>query len=125
MRPPTPAAVPAARLLLALAPSLLAGCPGDAPPAGPPPGLRTEDVTSEVTHVGVTLTFGEDVRFVSRTSVPEEDGDGMFVNGQRVLLEGGELRIGERSYGPVEAGQHAHVTAAGVEVDGVRRGPLP
>ena len=74
---------------------------------------------------GVTITFDERVRFVSRLNVPPREDDGMYVNGHPLVVEGGVLRIGDRDYGRVETGQHAHVTSEGVLVDGELRGALP
>ena len=86
--------------------------------AGGAPGVTLE-------HEGAQVTFGDDVRFRKSLHTPARPEDGTFVNDLRLELAGGELRIGGESYGRVEPGQRAHVTAAGVTVDGEHRGALP
>ncbi len=68
------------------------------------------------THRGVTTVDGENRR---------QESSSCTINGYTFGVEDGRLRIGPRKFGVVKSGDKVRIAAAGVFVNGQRRGDVP
>lgn len=88
--------------------------------------IEIDNSGSAIEMQGIRLEVADDVRFrVVHTSTNGETTTATTLNGHPFGMRSGRFEIGDHDYGAVAPGTTVRVTAAGVFVNDVRRGPLP